>query len=605
MSTTRTQSAALSAEAIDAELPDNVYELPVADDLDSDDGGTADPVLDDTDIEAELAETADPRPRRQRRREPPKIRNPRRPGFTGTVRDYDGLRIIVEEQARREHPDWPEEAVYREAEKRYQELCRIRHPKLPQEYLRLMQVSWCPERRYIRENIESYAMRKVPEAIELESILRQAQMGPSAATCERRLPVAVFLRSAWQNLHPEFRSNFKDFAGSNLELDWAFFDTADMSANAQHMRDETSTRRTMKAMLERHHPLMLQRLHLQVVQRIAERHDDVGSCLVVDATPIQAFVEQDIGVTQEHREHISRGTGATLHSHGDGSPMRRRKRKHWVGWQLLVIADLKTGLPLVWELINGAEFKHVMRLMMRLFRLAPWIDPWVLVGDAEYDRSARLALDLQQRLGVLPCFPLRNNVSDRYHYARNAGVPRCPEHGVMKRVQDNDFIETAVNLGYERDYDAAKRSYNGRIRWRCEACKNKGIRRTANTWVRRNPRLYTYFPRKWTDHYLYATREALMLRRNSIEAIFSQLKRRGIGARDHYKARWVTRPIHMEWLVGTALFGLALRREVHETDNYERGAELAWHLGLTKVRPQLPAKGRPPHPWQREPRMAA
>jgi hypothetical protein len=33
----------------------------------------------------------------------------------------------------------------------------------------------------------------------------------------------------------------------------------------------------------------------------------------------------------------------------------------------------------------------------------------------------------------------------------------------------------------------------------------------------------------------------LMLRRNSIEGIFSQCKRRGIGTRDHYKARWATK----------------------------------------------------------------
>jgi hypothetical protein len=125
---------------------------------------------------------------------------------------------------------------------------------------------------HIRENIESFAMRQVPEAVELEATLRRADMGPSLQTCDRRLPIAVFLRSSWQNLQPEFRANFKDFAGSNLELDWAFFDTPDLAINAQHMRDETSARRAMKSMLERHDPLMLQRLNLQVIKRLAERH---------------------------------------------------------------------------------------------------------------------------------------------------------------------------------------------------------------------------------------------------------------------------------------------------------------------------------------------
>jgi hypothetical protein len=583
---------------------ENPYLLRVVDDPDDRDDVSEDPALDEPELEAELAESADPRPRRQKRREPVLLRDPRRAGFTGTVRDYEALRIVVEEQARREHPDWPEAAIQLEAEKRYDSLCKIRHPKLLREYLRLMQVSWCPERRYIRENIESFAMRQVPEAIELEATLRWADMGPSQQTCDRRLPIAVFLRSGWQNLQPEFRANFKDFAGSNLELDWAFFDTPDMTINAQHMRDETSARRAMKHMLERHDPLLLQRLNLQVIKRLAERHDDIGTYLVVDGTPIEAFVEQDIGVNEEHREHISRGTGATLHSHGDGSPLRRRKRKHWVGAVLLVISDMKSGLPLVWELVHGGEFMHVMRLVRRLLALAPWMNPWALVGDSEYDRSARLALDLQQRAGILPCWPLRDNVSDRYDYARNAGVPRCPQHGNMKRLRDDDFIATHVSVQYEPDYDEARRTYDARIRWLCESCRKKGINRTANTWVRHNPRIYTYFPRKG-DHPLYATREALMLRRNSIEGIFSQLKRRGIGTRDHYKARWATKPIHLEWLIGTALFGMTLRREVHETDLYEQAAEEAWRLRLTKVRPQLPSKERPPHPWQREPRMAA
>jgi hypothetical protein len=583
---------------------ENSYLLRVADDPDDLDDLVDDPAIAEPELVAELAEGADPRPRRQKRREPVLLGDPRRAGFTGTVRDYEALRIVVEEQARREHPDWPEPAIQLEAEKRYEKLCEIRHPKLLREYLRLMQVSWCPERRHIRENIESFAMRQVPEAIELEATLRWADMGPSLQTCDRRLPIAVFLRSAWQNQQPELRANFKDFAGSNLELDWAFFDTPDMAINAQHMRDETSARRTMKSMLERHDPLMLQRLNLQVIKRLAERHDDIGTYLVVDGTPIQAFVEQDIGVNPEHREHISRGTGATLHSHGDGSPLRRRKRKHWVGAILLVISDLKSGLPLVWELVNGGEFMHVMRLVRRLLTLAPWMNPWALVGDSEYDRSARLALDLQQRAGILPCWPLRANVSGRYDYARNAGVPRCPEHGDMKRLQDNDFIATEVTLQYESNYDTAKRTYDARIRWRCTSCKKKGVNRTANTWVRHNPRLYTYFPRKG-DHWLYATRVALMLRRNSIEGIFSQLKRRGIGTRDHYKARWATKAIHLDWLIGTALFGMTLRREVHETDLYEQAAEEAWRLKLTKVRPKLPSKERPAHPWQREPRMAA
>jgi hypothetical protein len=140
-----------------------------------------DPVLDDPELTAELDPRADPRPEKRGKRQP-KINWTRTAEFTGTPRDYEEVRIIVDEQVRREHPDWPEHAIQREAERRYRELCSIRHPKLPIEYLKLMQTSWSPERRDIRENIESYAMRQLPEAKRLEEVLSYSRMGPSASS---------------------------------------------------------------------------------------------------------------------------------------------------------------------------------------------------------------------------------------------------------------------------------------------------------------------------------------------------------------------------------------------------------------------------------------
>jgi hypothetical protein len=101
----------------------------------------------------------------------------------------------------------------------------------------------------------------------------------------------------------------------------------------------------------------------------------------------------------------------------------------------------------------------------------------------------------------------------------------------------------------------------------------------------------------------YATRQALLLRRNSIEAIFGQLKRRGLGARTHYKARWVDEPIQMEWLLGTALLGMTLRRDAHESGEYAKAAKLAHTLKLTKVEPRQPDKESPVLPWHRRPQM--
>jgi hypothetical protein len=56
-----------------------------------------------------------------------------------------------------------------------------------------------------------------------------------------------------------------------------------------------------------------------------------------------------------------------------------------------------------------------------------------------------------------------------------------------------------------------------------------------------------------------------MLRRNHSESRYSQIKIRGIGGRTHFKARWVTKQPHMEWLTYMAAVAPTLRREAHES----------------------------------------
>lgn len=374
-----------------------------------------DPRLDERELAPELAEASDPRPERWI------PSSPRFAGFTGTVADFDKAYVVFEEQVRREKDAWTDEAIKSEATKRYREACELRHPKLTREYVKLMQVSWTPNRKDVRDSIEAAACRRVPEWQQLEELLSGCDRGRPS---DRRLPVAVFSRSVLCGGVPEFRKNFDAFAGSNLELDWAFFGTPDMDTNTEHMREESCARRVMKRMLERNDPDETIRLNLQVIRRLWERHEDIGTYLVVDGTPISAYVEQTVPVNDEHRALITRDTGATLHHHGGGTGKRKRKHKNWLGWRLLVIADLKSGLPLIWKLIpSGAEYPHVVPMLEELMRMAPWLDPQYLVGDSEYDRSTRLAFDLMTRLGICPVFPLRERVGRHWDWHETRGVP--------------------------------------------------------------------------------------------------------------------------------------------------------------------------------------
>lgn len=532
---------------------------------------------------AELRAGDDPRTQTK-----PPIRFLRRPGLTGTATDYDKLLVLLEEQVRREHDAWPEDVIRKEAKQRFERFTAEPHPKFVDEYVRLMQVSFNPHRSLLRENVEAAACRRVPELVEIEQLLTSCSMGRPT---DRSLPLAVFERAALSKIHPELGLHHEEFCGSNLELDWAYFDTPDMAVNRERIRELSVVRKTMKKMLERHQPGVLLDANLRVLRRIAERHvdedgfTDVGRYLVIDATEIRAQVEQIVPVNAEHQDMIVKGTGARFAFHG----ARNRKKKSWVGWKLLVIGDMVTGLPVIWKLLPGSdrEFPHVPALLDELFRRAPWIDPEYLVGDSEYDSSTRLAFDLEARYGIHPVFPLRATLGGNWDWASSRGVPTCAKHGAMKRVQAEDFQTAAVTIRNPRDFDEAKRANKGRIRWECAECKKDRVRLTTATYLKHNARLYTYLPRGG-DHRLYATRLALMRRRNMIEGIFSTLKRRSIGDRDHHKARWATREIHMHWLIGMALLGMTLRREVHETDLYEQCAQEAWDLELTKIQPAAP-----------------
>lgn len=540
-----------------------------------------DPELDEPELAPELEPAADPRPARW------VPHKPRFPGFTGTVADFQKAYVIFEEQTRRENDGWTQAAIEREAERRYREACELRHPKLPREYAKLLQASWAPDRKDIRESIEAAACRRVVEWQELEAMLVGCGRGRPS---DRRLPIAIFSRAVLCSGVPELRANLKDFQGSNLELDWAFFDTPDMDANTAHMREESAVRKAMKGMLERNDPEQTVELNLQVIRRLWERHEDIGRYLVVDATPISALVEQTVPVNAEHAALVTRNTGATLHHHGGGSGKRKRNPKTWLGWRLLAIADLKSGLPLIWKLIPaGPEYPHLVPMLERLLALAPWLDPEYVVGDSEYDRSTRIAFDLQARLGICPVFPLRENVGRHWDWHEHHGVPHCSRrgHAAMKLHQSEDFMPENVTIGYEPNFALARKEFPGRTRWYCEKCRKAGRKITATTWFRKNPRLYTYLPRGG-EHERYARRVALMLRRNSIEGLFSQLKRRGIGNRNHFNCRWATHGVHVEWLCGAALLGMTVRREAHESGLYANAANEAWARGLTKVRPGVP-----------------
>jgi hypothetical protein len=504
----------------------------------------------------------------------------RRPGFRATARDLEKTRLLVEEQVRRDRPDLDAPAQALEASQRFEQLCQLPHPDLPRQYAKLMQSSWCPNRRDIRDHVEVKALRRLPEVQDLEETLAACAFGRPT---QRRLAVATFLRLAAGDCRPEVRAAVKDFKGSNRELDWAYLDSTDVPEIQAHLRDETTIRRSLKGMLDRNSPELAIEANMSAINRIAARHQEPFTYLSIDATPIEAHLEQGADFGHEHARLMNRGTGARFGHHGG----RNRRPKSWRGWKLLILSSTKLGLGLVAKLLPASEpeYPHTIELLERFFALA---DPTLLpageiylVGDSEYDRKTRLAFDLQSRYGVVPVFDLRATLGREWEWAANQGIPECVKHGPMKLLQAENFMPKAVALAYEEDFEVAKRESGARIRWRCESCQGEGVSVRANTWFRKNARLYTYLPRGGED-WRYALRLALMLRRNGIESINSQLKLRGVGGRSHFKAKWISRQPHMEWLCYLAMAAMSFRREAHESGLYAAAAAEAECLELVK-----------------------
>ena len=90
---------------------------------------------------------------------------------------------------------------------------------------------------------------------------------------------------------------------------------------------------------------------------------------------------------------------------------------------------------------------------------------------------------------------------------------------------------------------------------------------TAATYPKDNARLYTYLPHQGA-HRRTGLRVALLRRRNSIESVIGEMKRRGVGLKGQSHPRWVSSDRQAEWLAGAALLGQTLRRLAHESGAY-------------------------------------
>jgi hypothetical protein len=203
-----------------------------------------------------------------------------------------------------------------------------------------------------------------------------------------------------------------------------------------------------------------------------------------------------------------------------------------------------------------------------------------LVGDAGFD-GKEFARDVQERFSLHPVIahkPSQPFARDLPHWKGSRvrkgdlGVPMCA-HGHMRR-DPNGFCtrrNRRLPMGERESVDRA------RIRWTCpeDECRN------VTTWVKHDPRLYTYLPRAG-DSRAARLREEMMRRRNDIESGFSILDFFGCDGASAMRARWAD-DHGMEWLTSLAMLYITARRLVHHTGDYEQSLQDAIEAGVLTI----------------------
>jgi hypothetical protein len=387
---------------------------------------------------------------------------------------------------------------------------------------------------------------------------------------------------AFQSGKPDILNTWKQFHRTDLR-DFVYGELDGPSQSALY--------RSMEALLARRLPQVCRHINVAMFRELASQtdeagnllHPDAGKYLVVDGTLLEAHAPQrparydaDGNPDDEH-ERLLRGRRTKAAYTG-------QKGKALRGYKLMLISDLVTGLPLMFRLYpaNVDERKACIDLLERLFAIWPDSTAEYLVGDALYDHDKTFAYDLVFRWALNPVFPSHLPYDSKLPYTEHNqeepgvhGVPCC-RHGLMK-VRDHDRwwgAKRRAEAGIERGAHAPQ--VDARIRWVCaKGDKTCGMRTTR---PRDDARVYTYLPRAGS-HKRVAMREALLVRRNSIESIFAQLKGGGQGGPAQWRAFWAEDQ-EMEWLLYAGLLFITARRLVNENGDYERVREEAETLGL-------------------------
>ncbi len=371
---------------------------------------------------------------------------------------------------------------------------------------------------------------------------------------------------AWSHFYPDKGPDPKSFYKAIEKLvDREAAHSPDLlwQINAEHVRELLG-------------PLVSDPREPRCPSKCFERHPNALRHLLVDATLVEAHVDQAKEVNEEHRL-LKVGSGRERVRHVVYRDDNGSVRKAAFGYKLMVISDLATsGLPLIWSVVpaNADERAETLRLLPKLFELYPELHELRdihLTGDALYDHSEQFAYELVFRWGIHPVFPPHGSYGAEHEWAKTLGVPVCNNCGQLMKFKDIDKFPTPYERrkrGYPRAGEYVRKvsgqiADDALIRWKCP---EKACIRGFNTYPRENPRLYTALPRSGDSNPTHL-RTALLSYRNVIESGFAALKGMGLAGRSQMRPKWAE-DLEVEWLLSLGLMSRAARRLVHDNGLY-------------------------------------
>lgn len=427
----------------------------------------------------------------------------------------------------------------------------------------LAPVSTTVPRREVLPLVEAAAVLRIPE---MAWLYRWFASHDGPGPQPSGIGAAVAFSLALEGGPPNFNGRMKQFQHADALRGYAY-DYVDVTK-------KTSAYEQWHKACQHRSPDAVIHVNLALVRRLAGLLDDptdkkrpkIGQYLIVDGTQQQADVRQVIPVNDRHARFLDRGyesLGFVRYARGDGTEL---KRNH--GYNLVVISDLATSLPLVWMPYPAGhdERKAAEELLEMLFYLWPECPAEYLVGDSLYDHSIQFARNLEHIWNLHPVVAPHGSRSGTVsEFADTNGVPQCPHalSGYMKLEKAQGFYNGlhGVELGSPRGEEPPDRSaFN---RWVCP----DGICPPVNVYFRDDPRRNSYLPQNG-DHDRYFLRAALMPRRNTSESIFSQIQALALFGPGICRARCAKTHREVMFAFGLAILGLTAKRFAHETGLY-------------------------------------